>query len=117
MKKFGIGVLIVLGVLLFIAALASLAFGTKWAGLKWRGYFAPKYAAVDREVFKQTRSFNEAAEQELLKLRLEYLREKDPISKEAIAFTIRHKFADYNEKLLDSAELCSFLEQIKYAIK
>ncbi len=96
-----------------LVLLASLAFGTEWAGIAWKGFFGPKHEDVRRQVFKRTRSFNEAKEQELLKLRLEYIREKDETNKKAIAFTIRHKFADYDENLL-TPELKKFLKTIKY---
>lgn len=109
MKIFGYVVLGILGVVM----MASLAFGLEWAGIAWKGFFGPKHEAVRREVFKQTRSYNEAKEQELLKYRLEYLR-ADSDEKEAIASTIRLAFADYDEDLLDSRELREFLAQIKY---
>ena len=95
--------------------LLSVAFGLEWAGIKWYGFFGPKHAAVRREVFKQTRSYNEGKEQELIKLRLEYLQANDVEAKRAIASTIRHSFADYDESLLDSSELRAFLKQIKYS--
>lgn len=109
MKKVGIGLLSIVA----IVAIAAGAFGLEWAGIKWRGFFGPKHEAVRREVFKQTRSYNEAKEQELLKYRLEYLRADTAEDKEAIASTIRMAFADYDETLLDSVELRVFLQQIK----
>ncbi len=111
MKIFGY----ITGAILTIVLLVSLAFGAEWMGIKWYGFFGPKRAAVRREVFKQTRSYNEGKEQELLKLRLEYLRAKTVEEKQILASTIRHLFADYDENLLDSAELRSFLKQIKYS--
>lgn len=110
MKIFGY---IMLG-LLVIVLLASFVFGLEWAGIKWVGFFGPKREAVRREVFKQTRSYNEAKEQELLKYRLEYIKSTDDVEKEAIASTIRMGFADYDEELLDSEVLKQFLRQIKY---
>lgn len=110
MKVFGYVVLGVVGLVL----LASLAFGLEWAGIKWYGFFGPKREAVRREVFKQTRSYNEGKEQELIKLRLEYMRESDEDAKKALASAIRHSFADYDEALIDSAELRTFLKTIKY---
>jgi len=98
-----------------LVILLSVAFGLEWAGIKWYGFFGPKRAAVRREVFKQTRSYNEGKEQELLKLRLEYLQAQNDESKRAIASTIRHLFADYDESLLDSVELRAFLKQMKYS--
>ncbi len=109
MKVFGYIVLVVL----VLVAMASLAFGLEWAGIAWKGYFGPKHEAVRREVFKQTRSYNEGKEQELLKYRFEYMR-ADEAGKKAIASTVRLAFADYDENLLDSAELRSFLKDMKY---
>jgi hypothetical protein len=110
MKKIGY----VLLVILTLIVMASLAFGLEWAGIAWKGYFGPKHEAVRREVFKQTRSYNEGKEQELLKYRVEYMRSKDDDEKKAIASTVRLAFADYDENLLDSAELRSFLKDMKY---
>ena len=100
-------------VLIMLILLGTAAFGLEWAGIKWAGFFGPKREAVRREVFKGTRSYNEAKEQELLKYRLEYLKTEDPVDKEAIASTIRMAFADYDENLL-STVLKEFLIEIKY---
>ena len=110
MKIFGYIVLGLIGVVL----LASLAFGLEWADIAWKGFFGPKHEAVRREVFKETRSYNEGKEQQLIKYRLEYLRATDESEKKALASTIRLAFADYDENLLDSAELRTFLKQMKY---
>ncbi len=110
MKTVGYVVLTLIG----LVFLVSLCFGAEWLGIKWYGFFEPKREAVRREVFKQTRSYNEGKEQELIKYRLEYLRSTDPVEKRAIASTIRNAFADYNEDLIDSPELRQFLRQIKY---
>jgi hypothetical protein len=53
---------IAIGIIVLVM-LGSLAFGLEWAGIKWYGFFGPKRAAVRREVFKQTRSYNEGKEQ------------------------------------------------------
>jgi hypothetical protein len=103
----------ILGVVVMIVLLIALAFGLEVGSLKWKGYFAPKHEAVRREVFKETRSYNEAKLQQLAKYRLEYIRAKDPEEKEALASTIRMMFADYDDEKLPS-ELRSFLKQIKY---
>ena len=70
MKAIGIFLLVVV---LLVATLAF-AFGAEWLGIAWKGYFGPKHAAVEREVFKQTRSFTEGKAQELSKRRIEFLR-------------------------------------------
>ena len=99
-------------ILAVVALGLVLCFGLEWLGIGWRGFFGPKHAAVEREVFKQSRSYNEAKEQELLKYKLEYDRSTTEQDRKALAFTIRHKFADYDERLL-SPELQSFLRKMK----
>ena len=108
MKIFGY---LMLG-LLILSVLLCAAFGLEWAGIKWYGFFGPKYAAVEREVFKQTRQFTEGKIQELGKQRLEYFREKDEISKKAILSTIRHNFSDFDRSSLKNPELELFLRQV-----
>jgi len=95
-----------------LTLLIVVAFTLELGGLQWKAFFGPKHEAVRREVFKQTRSYNEAKEQELLKYRLEYLR-ADEDGKRALASTIRHAFADYDDTLL-TEELRRFLREIKY---
>ncbi len=105
---FGWGCVWLLGfVLLLLMALT-----TEFGRLQWKAFFGPRHEAVRREVFKQTRSYNEGKEQELLKYRLEYMR-ADEDDKAALASTIRHSFADYDETLL-TGELREFLRKIKY---
>ncbi len=104
----------VLMIILFLVILLCVAFGLEWLGIGWKGYFGPKHEAVRREVFKQTRSYNEGKEQELLKLRREYLRASDE-DKAGLASIIRHQFADYDETLIDSPELRGFLKKMKYS--
>lgn len=95
-----------------LSALIAVAFALNLGGLEWTRFFGPRREAVRREVFKQTRSYNEGKEQELLKYRVEYMRADDD-GKAAIRSTIRHAFADYDETLL-TGELRSFLREMKY---
>ena len=106
-------IVIILLVFIGIIILSSAAFGLEWAGLKWKGFFAPKHAAVEREVFKQTRSYNEGKVQELSKLRYEYNKEKDSVSRKAILSRVRQAFAEYDETLIDSPSLRIWLEGVK----
>jgi hypothetical protein len=101
---------VVIGTIILIMLLA---FGSETLNLKWKAHFAPKHAAVEREVFKQTQSFNEAKLQELVKYRREYMMEDNPIKKAALASVIRHTFAAYDTSKLDY-ELQSFVDNLKY---
>jgi len=108
---------IVIWIVASIAALVllgTLAFGAEWAGLAWKGYFKPKHAAVEREVFMETRSFNQAVITALADHRLEWIREEDPIAKNAILATVRLQYGEYDESKLTSPELISFLKTAKY---
>lgn len=96
-----------------LVLLVALVFALELGGLQWKRFFAPRHENVRREVFKATRSFNEAKIQELVKYRLEYMRSDDPTEKGAIASTIRLGFADYDTTKLPY-ELQLFVEEIKY---
>lgn len=109
MSKIKIVGMSLLGLVLVIV----LAFVLELGGLKWKRFFAPKHEAVRREVFKATRSYDEAKLQDLTKYRLEYMRAETEEEKDALAFTIRHMFAEYDESKLP-LELSEFLKKIKY---
>ena len=100
--------------LLVLALLLSLAFGLDWLGIEWYGFLGPKREAKRRKVFRETRSYNEAKEQQLIKYRYEWMRAETAEAKAAILATVRIAFADYDEDRLQSAELRSFLRQAKY---
>ncbi len=109
MKAIGIFLLVIL----LLVGVLSLAFGAEWLGIAWKGYFGPKHAEVERQVFKQTRSFTEGKAQELSKMRMEFLRmaDDDVNGKRAIASTVRHAFADFDPSTLNP-ELRRFLNQM-----
>ena len=86
--------------------------GLSFGSLYYYKFFGPKYEDARREVFESTRSYNQAKIQELAKYKLEYERSKDKQEKEALAFTIRHRFADYNDSKLDY-QLKPFLNEIR----
>ncbi len=79
---------------LALVACVALAFSLKVGGLEWDKYFGPKTAAVQREVFKAGRSYNEAKVQALIKHRREYVRAPAD-EKEALASLIRMEFAEF----------------------
>lgn len=93
--------------LVVIIAIVSLTY----LGLFHYKWFGPKFENARREVFESTRSYNQAKLQELAKYRLEYLRSKDEVEKEALASTIRHRFADYDRYKLPY-ELKMFLDEV-----
>lgn len=99
--------------LVVLVLLGSLAFGLEWAGIKWKGFFGPKHAAVERQVFEQTRSYNAGKAQELTKLKFEYDRAETEQEKKAVLSMVRHAFAEYDEKLINSPDLREWLQKVK----
>ena len=77
-------------------------------------FFAPKQEAVRREVFEQTRSFNQGMVQELQNMQFEYVKTADTNAKSSLASIILHRAAGYNlSDPIVPAELRSFIEQLK----
>lgn len=95
----------------------GIGIGLDYLGFKWWSFIEPKKEKMKREIFLNTRSYNEGKAQDLVKLRMEYLRTKDKTEREVIASTIRHMFAEYDENKINSIELRDFLKQIKYGEK
>lgn len=102
------------GVVLLFVVLGSLAFGAKWLGLEWRGFWGPREAAVERQIFEETQSYNHGMIQQLAKHRLEYLREEDPDAKAAIASTVRMQFAQFDIESLPQPELREFWYEVNH---
>lgn len=83
-----------------------------YSGIMWQSFIGQKRENVRREIFEETKSYNEGKEQDLIRYRLQYLQAEES-EKNAIASTIRMMFADYDENKL-SDELRAFLKTIKY---
>lgn len=98
---------------MLVVLLIAIAFGGKSFSLKWKRHFAPKHEDVRREVFQATRSYNESKKQDLIKYMYQYYKADDENDKKAIAFAVRHAFAEYDENKL-TEELSNFLREIKY---
>ncbi|MFX0135311.1 MAG: hypothetical protein ACFFDN_16825 [Candidatus Hodarchaeota archaeon] len=106
MKKI---LLTIIGIILFMCVILVL----DYSSLLWQQFIGPKRENVRREIFEKTRSYNEAKIQDLVKYMHEYRLAKSNEDKEAIASTVRHMFANYNDKNL-SLEMRQFLNQVKY---
>lgn len=92
------------GVLLALLAVTALAAGVGFAteGTDFWLYktFAPRREAVRREVFEQTRSFNEGMAQELWDMQVQYGR-ADAAGKAGLRSIILHRVAGYDIERLD----------------
>jgi hypothetical protein len=98
-----------IGIVLFLLLVVFLI---DISGLAWQSFIGPKRENVRREIFEETKSYNEGKEQDLIRYRLQYMKAEGK-EKEAIGSTIRMMFADYDENKL-SPELRDFLKEIKY---
>lgn len=101
-------------VLLCVAALVflfALSFGAEWLGLEWYGFFGKKRANIEREIHRNTDSFDEGMLQQLSRYRLEYMRSSDETEKSAIRSTVRTMFSKYPPDRLTSPELRAFLKE------
>jgi len=97
-----------------IAAVVGLIIiGNLFTGLDLMQYafWAPKYAKVKREVFEQTKSYQQGMIQDLRKSHEEYVL-VDSVGKKALATIILHRVADFPEEDLPS-DLRSWISELK----
>ena len=59
-------------------------------------YFAPKYRAVDNQVFKESEQYNDGMIRDLENLQMEYIN-SDTDHKQAIRAIVLHRFSVYPE--------------------
>jgi hypothetical protein len=97
------------GFVLFFA----LILGLDYSSLIWESFIGPKRENIRRQIFEETKSYNQGMQQELIDLMHQYNMAKDKQDKKAIMNTVRIKFSDYNEDRL-SSELRDFLKKCKY---
>ena len=83
---------------LFVAVIA-LGFGLSYLGYEYYKYFAPKYRAVDNEVFKQSEQYNDGMIRDLEDLQMEYIK-ADKEHKDALRAIVLHRFSVYPEDKL-----------------
>ena len=62
-------------------------------------YFAPKYRAVDNEVFKQSEQYNDGMIRDLENLQMDYIA-ADKDHKDALRAIVLHRFSVYPEDKL-----------------
>jgi hypothetical protein len=75
---------------LFLTILAVIAGGwvATYHSVQFGSFFAPKFEQVRRNTYTQSESYVRGAIQDVQKLRSDYLKEKDPAVKAALAETI-----------------------------
>ena len=104
MKVFGI----VVGLLLLMFGLGWVLQGNSFFLYK---VFAPKYENVRRQVFEQTKSYNQGMQQEISNMQFEYI-QATPEQKQALASIILHRVADYDINKLNP-DLQEFIHKLR----
>ena len=100
-----------LGALLAVLALVWIFQGNDFFVYK---FFAPRRVEVQRQVFDESRSFNQGMVQELENMRFEYVKTQDSEAKEAMASIILHRASGYNlNDPVVPADLRSFIDELK----
>ena len=73
-----------------------LIFGLSYLGYQSYKFFAPKYRAVDNQVFKESEQYNDGMIRDLENLQLEYIK-ADADGKQALRAIVLHRFSVYPE--------------------
>jgi hypothetical protein len=74
-------------------------------------YFGPRYEQTRREIFEQSKAYNQGMQQELSNMQFEYYK-ASPEHKQALASIILHRAADFDETRL-TPDLRAFITQLK----
>lgn len=104
LKNFGIGVL----VLTLLLGLSWIFQGNDFFMYK---VFGLKYENTRREIFEQSKAYNQGVIQELQNMQFEYIK-ADEAHKNALASIILHRSADYDVDRLP-ADLRAFINELK----
>ena len=105
---------ITLGILGGLGAIIALTWIIQGNDFFMYKVFAPQRVEVQRQVFENSRAFNQGMVQELQNMQFDYVKEKDPAAKEALASIILHRASGYNmNDPLVPADLRSFVDGLK----
>ena len=85
-------------VMMIIIGIAAI-FGLSFLGYKSYEFFAPKYRAVENQVFKQSEQYNDGMIRDLENLQIEYIN-ADKDHKDALRAIVLHRFSVYPEDKL-----------------
>ena len=77
------------------------------------GFFAPKYEAVRRNTFEQSRAFNEGMQQELQRMRQDYLTAPDETARAALKAIVLHRVADYDLDQIKDPTLTAWILDLR----
>lgn len=106
--------MVVGGILAFLVAVVALSWFFMGNDFFMYKYFAPKQEAVHREVFEQSKAYNQGMVQEIQNMQFEYIK-ADPDHKAALAQIILHRVADYKGEL--PYDLRVFIQELRGGVK
>jgi hypothetical protein len=89
----------------------ALVFGLTAIGYGLSSYFAPKYRALDNQVFKESEQYNDGMVRDLEDLQMQYM-QADAGHKDAIRAIVLHRFSVYPEDRMP-ANLRNFYDQLR----
>jgi len=98
--------------ILALVLLFAFIFGTTNLSLWWKGYFDPKFANVEREIFEETKSYSHGKIQDLAKYYEEYTLAEEE-NKDDLKIVIQTRFAEFNAEKINSAKLRQFLKNMR----
>jgi len=102
------GVFAVVGALVLFFALC---FGLNLLGLASYSFFAPKYRAVDNQVFKESEQYNDGMIRDLENIQMEYMK-ADAVGRQGLKAIALHRFSVYPEDRLPP-NLRNFYDQLR----
>ena len=94
-----------------IASIILLMFGLSYLGYESYKFFAPKYRAVDNQVFKESEQYNDGMIRDLENLQMEYIN-GDADKKQALRAIVLHRFSVYPEDKMPP-NLRNFYNELK----
>lgn len=102
------------GILAGVGALVlflALGFGLNLFGLASYSFFAPKYRAVENQVYHESEQYNEGMVRDLENLQLAYM-QADATGKQSLKAITLHRFSVYPEEKMPP-NLRNFYDQLR----
>ena len=112
MKKIVQGIGWLMAAVAGIVLLYSLAFGMTWIGIEWRGFFGPKRAIVERNIYEESPSFVQGKILDLSRYHHQW-RKAEPDEREALEALIRQQMVQLDPDSIRDEELRRFYVSIR----
>lgn len=93
-----------------LVLLFGIGLGGRYLAMRVERWFGPREQSIQREIFRETRSYDEGKLQELVRYRLQHARADSDVERAAIESAVRHAFAEYDASRLPP-ELRNFVHQ------